>query len=444
MAIIANNLLLSAILLIAALAIFFIMSIKGYNTIICGLVVCVLGCLASTNGWQTALTSDLITGASTMLSTLFLLFMSGCVLGAALEMTGSSQAMADVLIRKMGAKNIVWALLIFYAVLCIAGLSTTMWMFAAVALPMLRKADLPKSLGMLIIGISFAAYAINFSPNAYNAMWAASLGTYVSFTSAPLVSFPCAILGFSMVIFFIYRELKSARAEGRGYHHEGEVPSLPESPLRKDDEKPSSAYGFLAIIVTIVVILLLQEVCNWGATAAAVTTQLAVAALLILVCHKKVNVDPLKACADAMLQPASMLIGAIFVAGFAQIINANLAYSSFVGLLSSLSINPYVLCFITIALLSAITGSSVVPMLLFMQTLAPTCLTMGASPDALARLAIITAVTFDSLPHSFMVHINMGVFGHTLKTGYKYFFSVSVLMTTCMAVLALILCLVFY
>lgn len=446
MAFLANNLTLSIIVTAIAIFLFFFMTFKGCNLMLSALVASLVMCLVSTNGWQVALTTDFITGCSTLLNMMMLLFLSGSLLGTALEITGSSQKIGDTLVRWFGEKNVIWVMFIFYLAISLAGCGMSIFLFWAFCLPLLRKADLPKSIP-LIISTGLAAvtgFMINFAPVPINAMYAEALGTGISFSNGPLLSVICTVIGLAMLLYFCFREQKRARAEGRGYHREGEIAANIDYELRPAEELPCFAVAIAPVILVLALVIVLQDVFHWHPGAAAVTAQLVVTILVLLVNWKKIKGNLIQEMAGALLRPVPMIMAACCVCGFATILSTSLAYGSLLNALSTWSINPYVLTFISIAAIAAISADSVTPSIFFLSTLVQPVLAMGANPAAVQRIAMTTSTTFDSLPHSYMVSMHLQCWGYDIKSGYKYVFQSTVIMTTIVAVIATILSIVLY
>ena len=64
---------------------------------------------------------------------------------------------------------------------------------------------------------------------------------------------------------------------------------------------------------------------------------------------------------------------------------------------------------------------------------------MGGNPEALTRIANISQITFDSLPHNSAIVLTLSYCGVTHKEGYKHLFVVTVVTTTLATIVNIIM-----
>jgi H+/gluconate symporter-like permease len=69
---------------------------------------------------------------------------------------------------------------------------------------------------------------------------------------------------------------------------------------------------------------------------------------------------------------------------------------------------------------------------------------MGLNPEALHRLAALSTIGLDSLPHNVAVVTTLTIFGLSHKEAYKHFWWITVVITVLSCVPAVIAALIFY
>ena len=83
------------------------------------------------------------------------------------------------------------------------------------------------------------------------------------------------------------------------------------------------------------------------------------------------------------------------------------------------SLPPLVSVFVSISLVSAITGSAAGGLQIFMQSMAPSYVAMGVDVETLHRFATMASGGFDSLPHSGGIVAMLTITGLTHKQAYR-------------------------
>ena len=89
--------------------------------------------------------------------------------------------------------------------------------------------------------------------------------------------------------------------------------------------------------------------------------------------------------------------------------------------------HPIVSLSIAVNLMAGITGSASGGLGIVLETLAPKYLALGLHPELVHRIAVISAGTFDALPHNGVVITSLAVCGLTHKNAYRHIWWVHVL-----------------
>lgn len=111
----------------------------------------------------------------------------------------------------------------------------------------------------------------------------------------------------------------------------------------------------------------------------------------------------------------------------------------------SLNMNPYLLTFVAVNLLSGMTANGTGGVTLFMKNFGSTILSDPAiNAGALRRIAAISGAGFDSLPHNGAIAFQLSVFKLSYRDGYFQQFIMSVLVNLLAGLLAAGLALLLY
>ena len=116
---------------------------------------------------------------------------------------------------------------------------------------------------------------------------------------------------------------------------------------------------------------------------------------------------------------------------------------SFIGIVAALiliilgSVRGYSLILLSTvaALLVAATGG----LAFVLDNFTDKLVAMGGNPEALTRIANISQITFDSLPHNSAIVLTLSYCGVTHKEGYKHLFVVTVVTTTLATIVNIIM-----
>ena len=110
------------------------------------------------------------------------------------------------------------------------------------------------------------------------------------------------------------------------------------------------------------------------------------------------------------------------------------------GLLEKASFgSPYIMLFVCIAVIAGFTGSATGGLAFVLDNFTDKLVAMGGNPEALTRIANISQITFDSLPHNSAIVLTLSYCGVTHKEGYKHLFVVTVVTTTLATIVNIIM-----
>ena len=128
------------------------------------------------------------------------------------------------------------------------------------------------------------------------------------------------------------------------------------------------------------------------------------------------------------------------ICGLASVVGAVPGYNLLLGLLEKASFSsPYIMLFVCIAVIAGFTGSATGGLAFVLDNFTDKLVAMGGNPEALTRIANISQITFDSLPHNSAIVLTLSYCGVTHKEGYKHLFVVTVVTTTLATIVNIIM-----
>ena len=243
-----------------------------------------------------------------------------------------------------------------------------------------------------------------------------------------------AIAGFAIVgggnLWYLHRAGQKYIAKGEGFiPREGDTDDV-------DLNTEGLPNPFLLLIPMGIVVLLLNLI-HWPAWAA-LFIGCVVLALMFWKryegFHKIVNT-----MAEGAKNSQSVIQTAA-ICGLASVVGAVPGYNLLLGLLEKASFgSPYIMLFVCIAVIAGFTGSATGGLAFVLDNFTDKLVAMGGNPEALTRIANISQITFDSLPHNSAIVLTLSYCGVTHKEGYKHLFVVTVVTTTLATIVNIIM-----
>ena len=371
-------------------------------------------------------TVDYMTGVGEYFISWFPTFLLGAIYGKVMEMTGSAKALADLIIKLIGRRFVVLAVLIPCMLLTYGGISLFVVVF--IIYPMgyaiYRAANVPRTL--LPSAIAFGAIGITMTsipgtPQIQNLIPMDYFGT--SPTAAPLLGIAASLMvGIPGYLYLDWRVRKAVK-EGRGFQEDPEFKSIAPS----NEKEPS--WIWISGLVPLIVVFITLNVLKWDIVVSLITG--------ILVCCL-FHIKKLKQLPTALTEGAKGSVTAIMntacAVGFGSVIRIVPGFLLLTGLLTGNLSSPLGLFFsesLTTSILSGATGSASGGLSIALAAFADQYLAvannLGISPELLHRFASIAAGSLDKLPHNGALITLLVVSNCTHKESYKDIFVVSVL-----------------
>ena len=248
---------LSLLGLILGLALLIYLTVRGVDLLIaaplCALFVALTSGFAIfpqlTVEGSPAFSSAYMSGFVGFVQTWFFMFLLGSVFGKIMEASGAADAVAEWVIRRLGARHAVLAVVIACAVLTYGGVSLFVVAFSVypMALSLFKAADLPRRFipGALAFGSVTFTMTSAGSPEIQNWIPIKYLGTtpYAAATESAVVALAMAVGGFLILKWLVDR----ATAAGERFEARADDPQIKERTL------PAMWRGFIPLLSVLVV-----------------------------------------------------------------------------------------------------------------------------------------------------------------------------------------------
>ncbi|WP_047474741.1 GntP family permease [Bacillus siamensis] len=409
----------------------------------------------------------------------FPVFLLGAVFGKVVEISGLAESIAKTIVRLVGAKRAILAIVLMGAILTYSGVSLFVAVFAVYpfAKNLFMKADIPKRLipGTIALGaFTFTMDALPGTPQIQNVIPTAFFKTNIY--AAPWLGLIGAAFVLTAGMFYLEFRRKKAADAGEGYAgfpsevsaakessglaYEKNMPDLPQ------EAEPSTARQVLAFIPLILVGVLNKCFTMWlphwypdgfdfaplGLEAfgkidlSSVTAIWSVELALFIGIMTTILFDWKKVLFNlkeglnvgiggALL--ASMNTGAEY--GFGGIIAALPGFKAVSSGISQTFTDPLVNGAVTTTALAGITGSASGGMGIALSTMSAAYTeaihTFHIPPEVMHRVISMASGGMDTLPHNGAVITLLAVTGLTHRQSYRDIFAITVIKTAAVFVI---------
>lgn len=448
--------------ILLALVLLIWLAYRGWSVLLLAPVAALLAATISGEPLLAHWTQTFMGAGAGFIGQFFPLFLLGAVFGKLMEDSGSVRAIADLLTRTLGPGRAILAVVLAGAALTYGGVSlfVALFVLAPMAEALFRRARIPRRLMPPAIALgtfTFTMMALPGTPAIQNAIPMPFFGT-TPFAAPGLGLLASAImLGFGL--WWLARAERAARARGEGFS-DSRVPGVDETVLRQravtarefdpaeaphghqSTELPPPMIAVLPLFVVIGVNMAMSFLIlparsfdwlaqpRWGGTDIgavsgvwSVAVALAAAILVVLVLNRP-RLTRLRETLDAGASASVLPIFAVAsLVGFGAVVAALPAFELVRDWVLSIQGGPLVSMAVATNILAALTGSASGGLTIALDALGPTYLEraaeLGIDPQLLHRVAVMSAGTLDSLPHSGAVVTLLSVCGVSARQSYR-------------------------
>lgn len=387
-------------------------------------------------------------GLGNFIITFFPIFLLGSLFGSIMTDSGAAASVARGLMKRMGKKHAMWAVIITCSLLTYGGVSAWVVVFTMYPLgrALFHEANIPKRLlpGAIATGaIGAPMVAFPGSMQVHNSMPMPYFGT--TLYAAPLLGIISGTL--MMLLSWLWLDYRARQAEkkkegyGKDLAHEKE--------LVHSRNLPPFALAMMPIILVLLLVYGFSEVWMpkwdlsylsleiygkktpqqvigmWSVILSLLIT--VVVSLLALYKYMENTNQTLSEGALGSLMPSLNTASEV---GYGATIASLSGFALIKTYLMNVTTNPLVSVTLSTNLLAGITGSAAGGLSITLSSLGETYKTMaaesGISLETLHRVAVIACSGLDSLPHNGAVITLLAVCGLTHRQSYKDIFVTTV------------------
>lgn len=411
-------------------------------------------------------TETFMGSAGQFLAHFFPLFLLGALFGKLMDDSGSVRAISNFMTERLGPRHAILAVVLAGAMVTYGGVSlfVAFFVLAPMAQELFRAADIPRRLmpAAIVLGTStFTMSALPGTPAIQNAIPMPFFGTTPF--AAPGLGIIASVIMLAFGMWWLRRVEAAARRAGEAYGTDAATKLLAIADDQLIREQATTAREFdpaelrhghpsnslppvgvavLPLITVVAVNLLMSllifpqldfsflEEDRWGPTSFsevsgvwAVIVALATATVMVVVMNWRrlpALRESIDAGANASVLPALSVASLV---GFGAVVAALPAFESVRDWVLAIEGGPLVSLAAATNILAALTGSASGGMMIALDALGQTYLSLaeeqGIDPALLHRVAVIGSGTLDSLPHNGAVVTLLAVCGTTHRESYR-------------------------
>ncbi|SHI73496.1 GntT/GntP/DsdX family permease [Parasporobacterium paucivorans] len=441
--------------IIIALVIFLLLTYKGFSTFYVSVICAVIVAVTNSINPLTAFSTNYVTGLVEIITSLFAIIFLGAILGKLFTDTGAAASIANTLIKtfikdgQSEKKKVVIGLLILliFGGLCtMGGIDAYIQVFTLfpVTLIIAEACNIPRRFVPGMITLNCAFVAAPGAPQIMNvlavhAMQGAGF-TEVSSTSGLIPGLVALVIiavgGYFTLLVMIMKDKKNSL----GFEM-GDVPAIPHEEGRK-------LPPFILALLPLIAVFVCYTIIHWN-----IAIALTIGILINLVLMQQYiprtergqKITGIAAIRNSLNFGADNYPGAMMMIGtpaaFAGVITATQAFGSMVHGLSTLQINIMMLAFVAVAIIVLFTSSPPAALMISLPMIVGIAAAKGLdiNPHLILRIAVLTSITFESLPWNGTILLMQKINHTNHKQSYMPYFWQTVVWTTVAALAAVVI-----
>ncbi|PWK09029.1 GntP family permease [Tumebacillus permanentifrigoris] len=459
---------LDILAILVALGLLMFVAYRGYPVIIFAPIFALLAASLSGLALMPSYTESFMLQAANYVKSFFPIFLLGAIFGKVMEMNGAAASIAHGIVRSLGSKRAILAVVLACGILTYGGVSLFVVAFAVYpfAAAIFREADIPKRLlpGTIALGaFTFTMDALPGTPQIQNIIPTNFFGTDAY--AAPFVGIIGGLLVLLGGLYWLERRRRQAAAAGEGYG---------ENHRNEPDAVQSTGFPklWVALLPLLVVLVLNYVLSRTGAAAdkwydaetlkktfnipnvkTVVSSWALIAALTAgIITALLINARAVKGkLAGGLSAAAAGALLAIFntasEVGFGNVIKTLPGFAGIRDAILGASNHPLISEALAVNVLAGITGSASGGLSIALDVMGKQYLALanasGLSPELLHRIASMASGGMDTLPHNGAVITLLAITGLTHRQSYKDIFAITVVKTITVFLLAAVLSVIY-
>lgn len=424
-----GGVIISILGLIIGLVALIYMVMKGVNIFITAFVCSAIVALTSQMDMYEAFKGNYVDGFTAFFKANWLMFLTGTLMGVAMEMTHGAESIAKVLIKVFGKDKAIFSIPLACGVLAYGGVSAFVCSFAVfqIALQVFKEANLPRRFipAALCFGCSTFAMVAPGAVQIHNSIPANALGTTIG---AGMVNgfISCGVmlvLGCIILQRMVQKEIKA------GGHFVAKAGDDSE-PV---DHLPNPIIAILPLVITIVTINFKVLPLEVGVLAGAVSA-------VILMYGFVPKGELLMRAGDGCKTSIVSITNTCAVVAFGAVVQASKAFPVIIDAMTRIPGPPMVGVLIGTTVIAGICGSASGGLGIASAILGPIYTGMGVPAANLHRVMALSSSSLDSLPHNgYIITVTNGLCNETHKDAYGPVFWTTVVVPFIGAIVGVIL-----
>lgn len=437
----------SAVMMLLAIIVLVWMSMKNIPMWLGAICAAMIIGICTSEGPLGILFGTFSNGVSMMMANLGIVYLMGMIFADALTNSGCGDKIGSFLMDKLSIKAAPFCIMIPTLLLAFGGIGSYPFIMAPIAFAVLKKANLPRSVGVVVLcgSYSLIGFLIPGTTLSTNVLASNLYGTTL-FAGAD-VGIVMFVVGITLNILYYIWLCNDYRKKGIGY-----TPTpLEEEAAKHMKEASSSEPSFIIAVIPLLIAFIgsfiFQLGLGFNSNLTAVCAQgLAVVFIYATNWKRMVAYDgnKLLQIANSIKSAFAPLMIACFVMGFSMCLSQTAIYQQIATILTGLHGNPYIVTVIAIMILACIMGAPTTAITTFAPGIGATLIERGADAGLIHRLSLAAGTTFDSMPWSVSLILNFQVMGVTLKEAYKNVIVVQIVITTIYTLVGLAYVLIFH
>lgn len=401
--------------IIVSLVLLMILIMKGVNIFIISFLAATIVALTSNLNLYDALKDTFVGGFVNFFKANYLIFLTGVLMGKAMEITNAAKAIARMIVKLFGKK---WALLsvpLSCTIMAFGGVSTFVVGFAVfpIGLEIFREADIPRR--YMPAAICFGSAAVYFpgAPLIHNAIVANQFD--VSLSAGAVVGWISGIVVYVIGIIWLFALVRKSKKNGEHFKAKS---------MDTFDDEAKCPNGLLALIPLVAAVVLVN------AGIVQLETGVFIGAVLAFVLfHKYYDMkDLLPSIGDACKNTIVSICNTCAVVAFGSVVAAAAGFQVLVNAMVDIPGPPLLGVAIGTTVLAGVCGSASGGLGIAAPLLGPVYLAKGIPAAAIARTMVVSCTALDSLPfNGFVVTITNGLCHETHKDAYPAIFRLTVI-----------------
>jgi len=366
--------------------------------------------------------------------TWFFMFLLGSLFGKVMEASGAADSVAAWVVRTLGARHAVAAVVLACAVLTYGGVSLFVVAFSVypMALSLFRVADVPRRFIPATLAFGSVTFTMTSagSPEIQNWIPTKHLGTtpYAAWEVSLVVALVMAGVGYAWLAWMIRR----ANAAGERFESRAGDPEIETRAL------PTLAQGLIPLACVLIVSFALHAQLKESALIVALGA--GVIAGLVLNPRTWTKATLTNITTVGALGALIAIANTAAVVGFGGVAKLTGGFQAAVDVMTSMPGHPLLGAAIAVSVIAGLTGSASGGQTIALPLIAPHYIDSGVDPEALHRVVSISSGALDTLPHNgYVVTTVRAICQESYPAAYPALAALTVIVPIVGTVLAIIL-----